>query len=229
MNLNDKTGSDKLDAARQSLQLFQESWARWHDPTLIAKALEQYDEFGAEQFMRVLFYVACQEADWQLADACCQLGFLEMMRASHLKSAFFDAMFMGDRDDVVQWLMERGEDAEVRNLEGRTPLLEAVYQGFVAVVEVLASGGADLEASCGRDGETPLAMAAAFGKTSIAEVLLRTGADPLHANAHGVLPEAIAQSYGHLSIAEMIRGKAPQQMLNVRRVGKQRKKKGRSE
>lgn len=118
------------------------------------------------------------------------------------KQAFFKAIQQGDLDTVNQSLASDSRLLYVRNENGASPLLFAIYNGQRAVVDALLAHGVetnifeaaalgdtqrvsdwlddhpnDLDA-LSDDGFPPLGLAAFFGHEDTAAFLLRNGADP---------------------------------------------------
>ncbi|KAK2052731.1 hypothetical protein LY76DRAFT_609656 [Colletotrichum caudatum] len=86
----------------------------------------------------------------------------------------------------VQWVLEQGFDVNARDNTSRTPLLEAVKEGYAKLVTLLIHHGADLDAADDH-GWTPLSAAIACHDDSkfpvlyamkLAIFLLENGADP---------------------------------------------------
>lgn len=68
------------------------------------------------------------------------------------------------------------------------PLVMAAALGTTPVAGALLLGGADANASMGREGTTPLMLAAQSGNEALVRVLLHHGANPTKENALGHLP-----------------------------------------
>lgn len=118
------------------------------------------------------------------------------------KQAFFKAIQQGDLDTVNQSLASDSRLLYVRNENGASPLLFAIYNGQRAVVDALLAQGIEtniFEAAAlgdtkrvsdllddhpnaldafSDDGFPPLGLAAFFGHADTAAFLLRNGADP---------------------------------------------------
>ena len=83
--------------------------------------------------------------------------------------------------------------------DGDAPLLQAAFQNFPEVVEVLLEYRAD--ANKGRhDGFTPLLFAAQKGSVQVATLLLAKGANVNKAAKRGQTPLYLACSYGHKDV-----------------------------
>ena len=102
--------------------------------------------------------------------ACNQSNHFGAMSALHAAA---------ERGDVgmVQMLLDRGADANIRSHDSYTPLHRAVLQNHGAVVKLLLDRGASAECR-GNDGDSPLYDAALLGRGAIVRMLLETGTVP---------------------------------------------------
>ena len=96
-------------------------------------------------------------------------------------------------------------DVNARNESGGTPLHDAALGGQAAVVELLLSRGAGLNAPDSSTGATPLFNAASWGRDEVVEVLLAKGADPTLKNKAGQTALAAAEENRHVEIASKLR------------------------
>jgi ankyrin repeat protein len=78
--------------------------------------------------------------------------------------------------DSVTTLLDRGMNADVRDGEGRTPLMAAAAFGSLEVAELLIARGADPMAQDSQNADTPLHFAALAGRIEMAKLLLAHGA-----------------------------------------------------
>lgn len=88
-----------------------------------------------------------------------------------------------------------------RDLEGRTPLHIAAWQGHTAMVELLLRHGADVNAT-DREQRTPLQSAAWQGHENVVWLLLKAGARSDQPCAQGATPLSIGNSPVPVSLAE---------------------------
>lgn len=91
----------------------------------------------------------------------------------------FLAVWKGHRS-IVDAILKSGIDVNIRNIDGKTPLMIAAEEGHTAVVETLLNKGADVNSSSEyrfRRGETALMSAAKKCHITTVQVLLANGAD----------------------------------------------------
>jgi ankyrin repeat protein len=82
---------------------------------------------------------------------------------------------------VARLLLERGADPNQASFAGGTPLMDAAYNDYTDICQVLLDAGADPEAQIATDkiaGTTALLQCALHNRLRAAEVLLQGGADP---------------------------------------------------
>lgn len=115
----------------------------------------------------------------------------------------------GEHPEKIQRLLDLGADVDVRNYKGKTALHCAAKAGFVRVMEVLISHGADVNAA-DNNGETPLFDAIsstiknASKKTEAVMFLLLKGAEPNFKNHKGVTPLKLAQRARRKETSEIV-------------------------
>jgi cytohesin len=108
--------------------------------------------------------------------------------------------------DVIEYLIDRGGDVNTRTqVEGYTPLRNAVINQRKDIVELLIGNGADINAKDRTFGETALHKAALFKHKDIVELLVANGADVNAKNKNGRPPLYWAVKKGHKDIAELLR------------------------
>ena len=78
--------------------------------------------------------------------------------------------------EIVELLIEKGTDVNVRDSSGKSTLHDAVLEGHKEIVKLLITKGADLNAESGYYG-TSLHVAASIGHKEIVELLIANGAD----------------------------------------------------
>jgi ankyrin repeat protein len=91
-------------------------------------------------------------------------------------------------------LLVIGQDPELRDRNGATPLHLAAQHGNLGVVTVLLDAGARVD-TADKHGNSPL-FAAVYGyqgRGDLIELLRRHGADPHHANTSGQTPAGLAR------------------------------------
>jgi len=103
--------------------------------------------------------------------------------------------------EQVRTLLHSGADPNAKDRNGKTPLVQAVLEGFFQVIPLLLENGAEVN-SHANDGMTPLFWAASLGDVKTVRVLLNKGADVNARNNSGWTPIMSAASLGH---AETVR------------------------
>jgi ankyrin repeat protein len=84
-----------------------------------------------------------------------------------------------------------------------TPLHDAVSQGHTAIVELLITVGADVNAAM-RKGETPLHWASHRGDLNTVQLLLAHGADPTAKDMAAQTPLDLARAQNHSAVAKVL-------------------------
>jgi ankyrin repeat protein len=85
-----------------------------------------------------------------------------------------------ERIEIESLLIRHGANLESRNMDGNTPLMEAVKSGYVKSVEKLIASGADTSTR-NANGDTPLHIAVGSERVEIVNLLLKTGVS-IHAH-----------------------------------------------
>lgn len=150
----------------------------------------------------------CKERDVTLLEAA-RAGDAERLQASlearanpeHLDGLYTPLHYasMQGSVDMLRMLVDAGVDVEVKDSEGRTPLLCAAGSGSAEVTRLLLEARANPDPDTTTDAKffTPLAQAAANGHVEILQILWNAGAD-LHKKSHkGCTPLHVAACMGH--------------------------------
>jgi len=87
--------------------------------------------------------------------------------------------------DVVDLLVDAGADVNVRDGDGETPLLNAVYKGYTSIARKLIDLGANVNTPNYSSQETAIHFAVSFDRFEILPLLLEKGADYTAKNIHG--------------------------------------------
>jgi len=109
------------------------------------------------------------------------------------------------KEDIVNLLLSKGDDANTKSRAGRTPLHEACKYGHVAVAKLLLEQyGAKIEAP-DEDGKTPLHLACDYGKDAVAKLLLEAESVAINTrDIHGKTPLHLATAGGHEDIVRLL-------------------------
>jgi|GEM_PF-2354620 len=111
--------------------------------------------------------------------------------------------------EVLEVLLQRDCDTEVRNVRGDTPLMMACESGWLSGVKLLVDKGADLGAEHEQTGQTSLHTAAQANKADVVSWLLDNGADPQKEDRTGQLPLHLALRSGGREASEaLLKGQA---------------------
>ena len=105
----------------------------------------------------------------------------------------------GGLDWMVEWLLERGVNADAPNRKGFTPLHFAAQGGHSNIMRKLLSVGADVNAT-NEDGETLLHFAVKASRSEILKLLLESKADANAPDRRGFTPLHLAAQGGHTNI-----------------------------
>lgn len=113
------------------------------------------------------------------------------------------------RLDLVQILLKAGADVNPAVPSNTAPLCTAVWLKELDQIQVLLKAGADVNLDClsfdYREHQLPLQNASRQGHFKIVCSLLEAGADPSRGTGKASsLPLALAASYGHLDIVELL-------------------------
>ncbi|UXI15999.1 post-GPI attachment to proteins factor [Sarcoptes scabiei] len=105
--------------------------------------------------------------------------------------------YLGTAVKTIEFLAKFGVDLEMKDLEGRTVLHVAAWQGTYAIVECLIKLGTNINA-IDVEGRTPLHMCAWNGHIEIVRLLVESGANvDLVSSTQGASPLLVAAQQGH--------------------------------
>jgi ankyrin repeat protein len=111
---------------------------------------------------------------------------------------------------LLQLLLDKGADINVRNFSKQTPLHSAIYKGNKEIVEILLQNRADIT---GKDfwGDTPLHLAVRGNSKEIVKLLLNNGAEVNIQNNEGKNPLDYAREYGDQKLVDLFEKYASKQ------------------
>ncbi|HYT69293.1 MAG TPA: ankyrin repeat domain-containing protein [Vicinamibacterales bacterium] len=122
-------------------------------------------------------------------------------------TALHYAAFVGD-ENMVRLLLQRGADvnARVPGFGNTTALMESSFAGFDEVTRVLVAGGASLNLQ-DEEGRTALMYSVWRdpGYSDVVELLLKAGADTGLATSTGLTALGLANQYGYVRFAGLLR------------------------
>ncbi|KAI1010534.1 hypothetical protein LB503_004904 [Fusarium chuoi] len=113
----------------------------------------------------------------------------------YLEIALLEAL-KEERLDIVEKLLEKAIDANLRNGDEQTPLSDATELGFQQTVASLLRQGASMDKQ-DEKGQTLLCRASLGGNIKIMSLLLDNGADVELADDEGWTPLMVAAERGH--------------------------------
>jgi ankyrin repeat protein len=100
---------------------------------------------------------------------------LEARAKNKFESTPLQAAALCAQADMIEFLIQRGANVKVKQVEGTTALHEAAILGNERMIRLLLDAGADVNAKM-EDGRTPLDLALKVKQTKAAELLRARGA-----------------------------------------------------
>ena len=128
---------------------------------------------------------------------------LVFSRIVHFGNTPLHAAAFNGQKHIVELLLAKGVDVNVKNQNDSTPLHNAADDGHTDVVELLLAKGADVNAKSNYD-LTPLHMATKSNK-QVVELLLANGANVNAKDEGGRTPLSLAIRKGNNDVAELLR------------------------
>lgn len=116
------------------------------------------------------------------------------------------AAYRGDLEDISR-LISKGARIDSSDIDGWTPLIEAVTSDQPEAVSFLLKRGADVNARGKKTGHTALSWSAVLGYTHIMEILVEAGADLEVRNKRGRTPLMESSLRGHAATTELLLAK----------------------
>ncbi|MFJ4333394.1 MULTISPECIES: ankyrin repeat domain-containing protein [unclassified Streptomyces] len=131
--------------------------------------------------------------------------------------ALSDAVRRGDAD-AARAALHTGADPELRDEQGRTPLLRAALADRVAVAEVLVAAGADVNAQDAR-ADSAWLVTGVTGSVAMMRALLPGGPDVTLTNRFGGVSVIPASERGHVAYVRAVLAETDIDVDHVNRLG----------
>ena len=125
---------------------------------------------------------------------------------------FIIAARTGDIDHVRE-LLAQGENPEIRDRRGQTPLMITIVAGFTEMSEMLIGASRNLDMK-DNQGNTALSWSVIQDQFALTQILLEAGADPNIANRQGLTPVMLAAKDNRPDHLEILLTRSPD--LNLR-------------
>jgi len=203
--MSDSHVTTEQSAHRWLLRELIEDFSRNSNVGHIHEFLEWLDGFDRDVVLQALFWYAIEGREWTLAEHCIEEGYVLAPEEVSDCGPLHDALWLGDRADVIEWLIQHGAEVDRRGVSNMTPLLFAIGCGYENSARILVQHGADVNASTEVDDDTtPLMAAAETGNRAFVEMLLAHGADRERKNRWGKNAAEIAQDTKHQEIANLL-------------------------
>jgi uncharacterized protein len=124
------------------------------------------------------------------------------MNTNTLNEQLLQATEHADKEAVLA-LLQQGADINVRDAQGRTPVMIATYQHNTDMVKALLEAGADVNIR-DNDKANPLLHSAAMGWLDILQIAIDAHADTTLTNRHGGISIIPASERGHVEIVRAL-------------------------
>ena len=134
-----------------------------------------------------------------------------------LNQQLLQATQRGDRATVLE-LLQQGADINVRDVQGRTPVMIATYQHHTDMVRTLLQAGADVNI-CDNNKENPLLHAGAQGWLDILRLAIEAHADTRLTNRFGGISIIPASERGHVEIVRELLARTDINVNHVNNLG----------
>lgn len=180
------------------------------DPGTIRDLVASLDsQDDRDMLLQSVFGAALSLHQWDLADLCIDLGVsVDASPEDAADSGPLHAIMenLGDRPEVLRWLISRGAKVDQSAFDGWTALMQAVARGWKESACTLLEEGANINVQmCIDNYDTPLTLAASQGNEAMIQFLLEAGADPTQINRWGDDAARVAEKRGHDECARLIR------------------------
>lgn len=124
------------------------------------------------------------------------------MELSQSTKELFDAIHCEDLEDVEQAL-QSGADINAKDSNGSTALYLAAFNGYIAIVKLLADSGANVHEP-NNNGRSPLCIAVMSGHIEIVKLLLNSGANINEQDNNGRSPLQVSIMSCHKDLAKLL-------------------------
>ena len=105
---------------------------------------------------------------------------------------------------ALEQLLQRPQNPNEADNDGKTPLFHAAEQGHVQLMEVLLEAGAKTDEHDFARRQTPMFPAAQNGHLDVVRFLAKNGAVKDQADNHGRTPLWFAARHGHFDIVQFL-------------------------
>ena len=124
------------------------------------------------------------------------------MNTNTLNEQLLQATQRSDKEAVLA-ILQQGADINVRDAQGRTPVMLATYQHNTDMVKTLLEADADVNIR-DNDKANPLLHSAAMGWLDILQLAIDAHADTTLTNRHGGISIIPASERGHVEIVQTL-------------------------
>lgn len=114
----------------------------------------------------------------------------------------FMLAIVGNDYDLIKQFLENGRDVNKTCLDGLVPIVKAVFEGNIDVMNVLLNYGANPDATF--DTRSALSMSVIFNDIDAAKILIEAGADVDSYDGPGLTPLMLAVDEGNEEMVKLL-------------------------